>query len=167
MHTSCTGRIEAQIKKTVGKNTLANFGKDIARLLGKEDWEGYSGHCWRRTSATFCAESGFSLPEIKNVTGHKSDTAVQGYIDSSTRMKRKAAGALSVPSSAENASSADESIVLSKRKNVTPSSGSLITINLINSSITSSTSNAPIFNFQGARFCTDGGESFDASSGFY
>ena len=92
---SKNGDMEARIKCPIGKNALGRFGKEVAKSLGKPNWASFTGHCWRRTAATICAESGFSVPEIKNVTGHKSDTVVQGYIDSSMRMKRKAADALS------------------------------------------------------------------------
>ena len=45
------------------------------------------------------ADAGFSVPQIKRVTGHKSDTFVQGYIDQSLAFKRTASDALAVESS--------------------------------------------------------------------
>jgi hypothetical protein len=42
-----------------------------------------------------CADAGFTLPQIKAVTGHKSDTVVQSYIDNSKRQKLAAALAVS------------------------------------------------------------------------
>jgi len=51
------GTITAQ-NKNVGKNTLPKYGKLIARWLGKDDWESYTGHCFRRTAATFAADHG-------------------------------------------------------------------------------------------------------------
>ena len=41
--------------------------------------------------------STFTLPEIKQLTGHKSYTVVYGYIAGSKRMKEKAADALAIP----------------------------------------------------------------------
>ena len=58
----------------------------------------YTGHCWRRVAATLAAEAGLTIPEIKQITGHKSDTVVYGYIAGSKRMKEKAADALAVSS---------------------------------------------------------------------
>jgi hypothetical protein len=100
VYLSCSGdgNLSAKVNCPIGKNSLSKFGKQVAKLLGKRDWESFTGHCWRRTAATICADSGFSIPEIKNVTGHKSDTVVQGYVDSSMRMKRKASNALCVSS---------------------------------------------------------------------
>lgn len=80
----------------VGKNTTGNYGKLVAARLGYSNPERWTGHCWRRTCATLCAESGLQLADIKLVTGHTSDTVVMRYIDSSDKMKRKAATALSV-----------------------------------------------------------------------
>jgi len=61
-----------------------------------EEPSNYTGHCWRRVAATFAAEAGLTIPEIKQITGHKSDTVVYGYIAGSKRMKEKAADALAV-----------------------------------------------------------------------
>jgi len=44
------------------------------------------------------AERGLTLPQIKNVTGHKSDKVVQGYINRSRRMGMIGAEALAVGS---------------------------------------------------------------------
>jgi hypothetical protein len=34
--------------RNVGKNKMGDYGKYIARWLGKEDFESYTGHCFRR-----------------------------------------------------------------------------------------------------------------------
>jgi len=99
-----SGGFEALTKCPIGKNSLGKFGKLIAKMLGKKNWDSYTGHCWRRTAATICAEAGLTIPEIKNVTGHRSDTVVQGYIDSSARMKRKASEVLSCSKICEDSS---------------------------------------------------------------
>ena len=65
-------------EKPVGKNTISKFGIQIATLLELPDPELYTGHFLRRTSATRCADAGMTLAQIKVVTGHKSDTVVQG-----------------------------------------------------------------------------------------
>lgn len=83
-------------QKQVGKNTIADFGKQIAKLLGKSDWNLYTSHTFRRTAATVCADAGMKLPQIKSTTGHKSDSVVQGYIDKSIVQKYTSAEALSV-----------------------------------------------------------------------
>ena len=74
-------------EQVIGKNTTAKYGKEIANLLHLEAPDSYTGHTWRRTSITFMANAGMSLPQIKSVSGHKSDTVVQGYIDKSEHMQ--------------------------------------------------------------------------------
>lgn len=56
-------------KMNVGHNTLAKAAYRIAIRLGLEAPISYTGHTFRRTAATICAESGMTLPEIKLVTG--------------------------------------------------------------------------------------------------
>jgi hypothetical protein len=68
----------------------------VAALLGYPDYACFTGHAWRRTTATIAASRGMTLPQIKQITGHKSDTVVQGYIDSSDFTKRKAADSLAL-----------------------------------------------------------------------
>lgn len=89
------GTIRAQ-NKNVGKNTLPKYGKFIARWLGKEDWQSYTGHCFRRTAATFAADHGLSMPQVKALTGHRTDSAVAQYMDRSSVQLDLASEAVSV-----------------------------------------------------------------------
>ena len=52
-------------KQNVGHNTLAKAAYRIAVRLGLVAPILYTGHTFRRSAATICAESGMSLPEIK------------------------------------------------------------------------------------------------------
>ena len=76
----------------------------------------YTGHCWRGTAATILADEGLSVLQIKRktikfflnlkafincnfnlgVTGHKSDTAVQVYVDNSSSAKSTAAASMAI-----------------------------------------------------------------------
>ena len=56
-------------KQNVGHNTLAKTAYRIAIRLGLEGPILYTGHTFRRSAATICAESGMTLPEIKLVSG--------------------------------------------------------------------------------------------------
>jgi hypothetical protein len=78
-------------KQVVGKNKAALIGKEVASTLGLADPELYTSRCWRRMTGTWGAEAGLSLPEIKELTGHKSDRVCQGYIDRSVIQKRPGA----------------------------------------------------------------------------
>ena len=55
--------------RNIGHNTTAKAGIRIATRLGLQNPELYTGHTFRRTAATLCAESGMTLPEIKLLTG--------------------------------------------------------------------------------------------------
>ena len=70
----------------------------IAEALGLPNPHHYTGHCLRRTSITHAADKGLSLPQIKAISGHKSDTVVQSYISKSDAMRTVAARALSLDS---------------------------------------------------------------------
>jgi hypothetical protein len=85
-------------KIVIGKNTLAKYPKTVATLLQKNDPQLYTGHAWRRTSITLAANRGLSLVQLKNLSGHKSDTVVQGYINDSVPMKETTANAVSIDS---------------------------------------------------------------------
>eukprot|EP01036_Dinobryon_divergens_P022284 gene22284-30527_t len=82
--------------QVIGKNMVSNYGKEIARILDLPDPDRFTGHCWRRAAVTLLANKGLSLPQIKCMSGHKSDKVVQGYIDKSEVMKELGAVALSV-----------------------------------------------------------------------
>jgi integrase len=63
--------------QNIGKGKMAEVGRDIAMALGLQDWKKYSGHCFRRTACTMAANAGMGIPQIKAMTGHKSDAVVQ------------------------------------------------------------------------------------------
>ena len=80
----------------IGKNKAARFGIDIANFLGLKDPLCYTGQCWRGTACTYLADAGFTKVQIKQITGHKSDSAVEKYIANSVKVKESAADALSL-----------------------------------------------------------------------
>jgi integrase len=82
--------------QVIGKNTLSKYPRNIAAILHLKDPENYTGHCFRRSSITFLADAGLSLPQIKNVSGHRSDTVVTGYIDNSEQTKMNGANAIAL-----------------------------------------------------------------------
>jgi integrase len=63
--------------QNVGKGFLANLGRGIAKSLGLENWQQFTGHCWRRTAITWGANAGMTLPQLKAMSGHHSDSVVQ------------------------------------------------------------------------------------------
>jgi len=55
-------------KQKVGKNTIDEYGKDIAKYLQLPEPEKYTGHFIRRTVTTL---AGLTVQQIKYLSGHK------------------------------------------------------------------------------------------------
>jgi integrase len=67
--------------QNIGMNTVAKVPKDIAEFLKLPEPQLYTGHCFRRTSATLLANAGGDLTQIKRHGGWKSSTVAEGYIE--------------------------------------------------------------------------------------
>lgn len=67
----------------VGYNTIAKYPEKIAEFLNLENPKEFTGHAFRRSSATALAGSGAPMLLLKNAGGWRSDTIAQGYVDSS------------------------------------------------------------------------------------
>jgi len=74
-------------KQPMGRNTIAATPKFIANYLGLAEPDRYTGHCFRRSSATALADSGASLTTLKRQYRWKSDTVAHSYIDQSKHHK--------------------------------------------------------------------------------
>ncbi|KAJ1401497.1 hypothetical protein B484DRAFT_405701 [Ochromonadaceae sp. CCMP2298] len=61
--------------QNIGVNTCKLFGLHNATALKPADPKSYMGHCWRRSAATLAANAGLSFPQIKALTGHRSDNS--------------------------------------------------------------------------------------------
>lgn len=76
-------------KQVIGKNTIRSMPKQIASYLKLANPELYTGHCFRRTSATLLADAGANLTTIKRHGGWKSSKVAEGYIEDSIQNKSK------------------------------------------------------------------------------
>lgn len=76
-------------RQVIGKNKISAMPKEIAKYLRLENAEHYTGHCFRRTSATLLADSGVDMTQIKRHGGWKSDAVAEGYIENSIQNKNK------------------------------------------------------------------------------
>lgn len=74
-------------KQPLGIKFFENVCKEIAVYLNLEENTRYTSHSLRRTGATFLAENGASIEEIKNYGRWKSTTVMEGYINKSEKMK--------------------------------------------------------------------------------
>lgn len=75
-------------KQCVGINSFGKMPSEIAAFLRLPNPELYTGHSFRRSSATLLANSGEGLTDIKRLGGWKSSTVAEGYIEESTSYKK-------------------------------------------------------------------------------
>lgn len=71
------------IRQFIGKNKISETPKTIALFLNLDDPNGYTGHCFRRSSATALSNAGVNLTMVKQLGGWRSDKVAQGYIENS------------------------------------------------------------------------------------
>lgn len=87
-----SGRIWRKFKQNgtpsnnpIGINTLSKYPKEIANYLSLDG--DFSGHSFRRSSATILADNGCSTLQLKRHGRWKSSTVAEGYIDTSKKCK--------------------------------------------------------------------------------
>lgn len=71
----------------IGINKFGAMGKDIATFLKLPDSSLYTGHCFRRSSATLLVDAGGDITALKRHGGWRSTTVAEGYVDDSERNK--------------------------------------------------------------------------------
>lgn len=81
-HGKCTIQV-------IGINTFAKIPQKVAEYLKLPDASTYTGHCLRRTSATFLADSGADIQTLKRHGGWQSTNVAEGYIEESIANKLK------------------------------------------------------------------------------
>lgn len=74
--------------QVIGVNKLGQMPLIIATFLKLPEAELYTGHSFRRTSATILADAGADLM-LKRHAGWKSNQVVEGYIEDSVENKKK------------------------------------------------------------------------------
>src|SRR5438067_907487 len=70
---------------------ISGIPRTIAGFLGLPDHHLYTGHCFRRTSATWLADSDADLTSLKRHGGWKSSAVAESYIEGSIQNKIKVA----------------------------------------------------------------------------
>jgi integrase len=123
-------RYDRWISSCVGHNTLANTARIIAAWLGKENADAYTGHCFRRSSATAFADATGDKISLKRLGGWRSDTVVERYIAESKHEKKKQAMALGPDDTAPVAPQPDPQPSPERPYNITFQNCSNITLNI-------------------------------------
>lgn len=76
-------------RQCVGVNKLGGVAKQIATYLGLPEPNCYTGHCFRRSSATILVDAGGDLLDLKRHGGWRSSAVAEGYVDNSMNNKTK------------------------------------------------------------------------------
>lgn len=71
----------------VGINTIGKVPFEIATYLQLENPQNYTGHCFRRSSATLLADGGGDILSLKRHGGWRSSTVAEGYVQNSIQSK--------------------------------------------------------------------------------
>lgn len=76
-------------KQVIGRHKIAQMPKIIATYLELPHPEQFTGHCFRRSSATILADTGANLITLKRHGGWKSDRVAESYIEESVENKNR------------------------------------------------------------------------------
>jgi integrase len=75
-------------QQPVGVNTIGGIPKKVATALGLSEPANYTGHCFRRSSASLLADAGADVHTLKRHGGWKSDNVAEGYVETSVQNKK-------------------------------------------------------------------------------
>lgn len=75
------------VNSPIGINTIGKVSRNIAEFLHLPNPDLFTGHCFRRSSATQLANQGGDLLTVKLHGGWKSSAVAEGYIDTSLKKK--------------------------------------------------------------------------------
>lgn len=78
-------------KQVVGINTFSKIPSLIAQYLSLPHPEEYTGHTFRRTSASLLVDSGGDILQLKQHGGWKSTAVAEGYVNNSLNSKMNCA----------------------------------------------------------------------------
>lgn len=91
----------------IGVNKIGDYPKKIAQFLKLPNPEQYTGHCFRRSSASLLADSGVDVSVLQRHGGWKSAAVAKGYVERSLGNKKQIATNILGRSSTSTSSNAD------------------------------------------------------------
>lgn len=77
------------VNQVIGINTFSTIPREIATFLKLPNATNYTGHCFRRSSATLLADAGADITTLKRLGGWRSATVAEGYLEDSIQNKTK------------------------------------------------------------------------------
>uniref|UniRef100_A0A1B6KE83 Tyr recombinase domain-containing protein n=1 Tax=Graphocephala atropunctata TaxID=36148 RepID=A0A1B6KE83_9HEMI len=104
------------VAQNVGANSIAAVPCKVAKYLGLENPEQYTGHALRRTSASMLVEGGGDLLTLKRHGGWKSSTVAEGYVEDSIARKIDVSKKLFAPLTASTSTAILDSASTSKQE---------------------------------------------------
>lgn len=81
--------------QNVGKGKISKIPKDIAQFLKISDFNNYTGHAYRRTSATLLVDQGADETMLMRHGNWKSSAVARSYCDHSDANNKKISGLIS------------------------------------------------------------------------
>ncbi|KAI4464162.1 phage integrase-related [Holotrichia oblita] len=78
-------------RQNMGHNTISTSAIKVATYLKLPDANNYTGHSFRRTSATILADNRGDILSLKRHGGWKSSTVAEGYVEDSITDKKRIA----------------------------------------------------------------------------
>lgn len=76
-------------RQVIGINKIGKIPEKIATFLGKDNPKLYTGHSFRRTSATLLVDAGADITELTRHGGWKSNAVAEGYLADSMGNKKR------------------------------------------------------------------------------
>lgn len=135
------------VNQVVGINSIGKMPSMIAKHLKLPDYEAYTGHCFRRTSATLLANAGGDIFSLKRHGGWKSSTVAEGYVEDSINNKIQISNKIlecQIPGSSTSTSKLDS--VSSPKTPISQAKSELSSLGLNIGSCTGCTINVNIVN---------------------
>ena len=119
----------------MGIHTIRSIGTVVAKNLGKENESQYTGHCWRRSSATQAANNGANTTDLMRLYGWKQPQTAMKYLDATDDQAFKMANLVTGATCTKEkpATATSEEIAIGKGKenvvyNITVASGATLSI---------------------------------------
>lgn len=79
------------VRQPMGIGMIRELGKVVANEISLEEPQLYTGHCWRRSSATQAAGQGATSSDLKRTYGWKQEQTAMKYLDNNANQAAKMA----------------------------------------------------------------------------
>jgi hypothetical protein len=76
-------------KKPLGEHSIGQCSIAVAKYLGLQNYEEYTSHTFKHSSATLMADNGATTIQLANAGCWKSENVAKGYIQNSDITKKK------------------------------------------------------------------------------